>query len=44
MRFRTTPIARRTFLQFTGATALALPAAVRTHADSPQWSGMRLSY
>jgi quercetin dioxygenase-like cupin family protein len=36
MSFRSTPIARRTFLRFTGATALALPATVRAHADAPQ--------
>jgi quercetin dioxygenase-like cupin family protein len=36
MSFRSTPIARRTFLQFIGATALALPATIRAHADAPQ--------
>jgi quercetin dioxygenase-like cupin family protein len=36
MKIRSTPLCRRTFLQFTGATALALPALSRTYADTPQ--------
>jgi quercetin dioxygenase-like cupin family protein len=34
MRFDPTSLSRRTFLQLTGATALALPATLRAHADA----------
>src|SRR5947209_5031897 len=34
MRSDPTPPSRRTFLQLTGAAALALPAAMRAHADT----------
>jgi quercetin dioxygenase-like cupin family protein len=36
MRTRSTTVARRTFLRFTGTTALALPSILRAHADAPR--------
>jgi quercetin dioxygenase-like cupin family protein len=37
MRPGSLPLCRRTFLQLTGATALAFPARIRAHADAPQF-------
>jgi quercetin dioxygenase-like cupin family protein len=36
MRSDSTPLSRRTFLQLSGSTALALPAITRAHTDTPQ--------
>src|SRR5437763_5595684 len=36
MRSEPTPLSRRTFLHYTGAAALALPATLRAYADTAQ--------